>query len=282
MKEKVIYNYITTNLLNGKQYVGMHSTDNVDDGYLGSGTVLLNAIKKHGKENFKREILKVCETVEEAFANEMVFIGQYDTVRPNGYNISPTGGFNIPGCHSEETLQKMSLAQSGENHPMYGKKHSKETIQKMSLSQSGENHHMFGKKCSEESIQKRSGENHHMFGKKHSEESIQKMSLARSGENNPMYGKEGYWKGKKRSEETIQKINKSRLRGENHPLAKKVIHLSSGDIYDCIKDCADFMDIKCSTLSSWLNGKGSRKNEFKFLENHEPEREIKENSEIAI
>jgi len=29
---KIIYNYITTNKVNGKQYVGMHSTDNVDDG----------------------------------------------------------------------------------------------------------------------------------------------------------------------------------------------------------------------------------------------------------
>jgi hypothetical protein len=32
--------YKTTNLINGKIYVGMHSTDNLNDGYLGSGWIL--------------------------------------------------------------------------------------------------------------------------------------------------------------------------------------------------------------------------------------------------
>jgi len=57
---KIVYNYITTNKVNGKQYVGMHSTDNVDDGYLGSGIAIINAINKYGKENFTREILWKC------------------------------------------------------------------------------------------------------------------------------------------------------------------------------------------------------------------------------
>ena len=51
--------YKTTNLINGKIYVGMHSTDNLNDGYLGSGWILKQAIKKYGKENFKREVLLV-------------------------------------------------------------------------------------------------------------------------------------------------------------------------------------------------------------------------------
>jgi len=50
--------YITTNLINGKQYVGDHSTNKIYDTYLGSGSGILNAIKKYGKENFKREILE--------------------------------------------------------------------------------------------------------------------------------------------------------------------------------------------------------------------------------
>ena len=51
--------YKTTNLINGKIYVGMHSTDNLNDGYLGSGWILKQAIKKYGKENFKGEVLLV-------------------------------------------------------------------------------------------------------------------------------------------------------------------------------------------------------------------------------
>lgn len=37
----------------------MHSTDNLNDGYVGSGKRLWYSIKKYGKENFKLEILEI-------------------------------------------------------------------------------------------------------------------------------------------------------------------------------------------------------------------------------
>lgn len=49
--------YITTNLINYKKYIGSHVCENLDDGYLGSGTYLKEDIKKYNKMNFKREIL---------------------------------------------------------------------------------------------------------------------------------------------------------------------------------------------------------------------------------
>lgn len=49
--------YQTTNKLNNKIYIGVHSTKNINDGYLGSGTALKKAVKKYGKQNFKRIIL---------------------------------------------------------------------------------------------------------------------------------------------------------------------------------------------------------------------------------
>ncbi len=49
--------YRTTNLLNGRYYIGMHSTENVDDGYLGSGRRLKAEVKKYGRENFERIVI---------------------------------------------------------------------------------------------------------------------------------------------------------------------------------------------------------------------------------
>jgi hypothetical protein len=43
--------YKTTNTSTDKYYIGKHSTDNINDDYLGSGVALKNAIKKYGKEN---------------------------------------------------------------------------------------------------------------------------------------------------------------------------------------------------------------------------------------
>ena len=57
-QKKYHYIYRTTCLITGKFYVGMHSTDDLEDGYLGSGKVLGYSIGKHGRENHKREILE--------------------------------------------------------------------------------------------------------------------------------------------------------------------------------------------------------------------------------
>lgn len=40
--------YLTTNLVNNKIYVGVHSTYNLDDGYLGSGKLISKAKEIHG------------------------------------------------------------------------------------------------------------------------------------------------------------------------------------------------------------------------------------------
>jgi group I intron endonuclease len=72
----------------------------------------------------------------------------------NTYNILKVAGSRLGSKHTEESLNKMRKAQSGENHPFFGKNHSSETLQKMSEAQSGKNNPMHGKSHSLESVSK--------------------------------------------------------------------------------------------------------------------------------
>jgi len=177
--------YKTTNLVNGKIYVGQHNTS-ANDGYLGSGLILNNAISKYGKEKFIRETLEYC-TYDNVNEREIYWIQYLSANNRNiGYNIA--NGGNSIGKHSEETILKMKESKMGEKNGMFGIHHSKEVKQKISESNSGENNYWFGKKLSNthiENLQKNrgdySGEKSWNFGKKLSEKTKQKISKSHDG-----------------------------------------------------------------------------------------------------
>ena len=84
------YVYEITNLINGKKYIGKRSCKCPieKDKYMGSGNLIAKAIKKHGVENFKKDILQICENEDMAYEWEKVYIEQvraYDN--SNYYNI---------------------------------------------------------------------------------------------------------------------------------------------------------------------------------------------------
>jgi group I intron endonuclease len=85
--------YITTNTINGKQYIGQSNYIKRNwRTYLGSGKALKAALKKYGKENFSREIIMDCSTKEDLNAMERHFIHINDAIKsPEYYNISPGG-----------------------------------------------------------------------------------------------------------------------------------------------------------------------------------------------
>lgn len=78
--------YLTTNLVNQKRYIGMDSNNNPN--YLGSGTLILKAIQKYGKENFKKEILEVCSSISDMESKETYWINKFNALKdPSFYNL---------------------------------------------------------------------------------------------------------------------------------------------------------------------------------------------------
>ena len=65
-EKKYNYFYKITNIINNHFYYGIHSTDNINDGYMGSGRRLNRAFKKYGITNFKKDIIKYFDTREDA------------------------------------------------------------------------------------------------------------------------------------------------------------------------------------------------------------------------
>ena len=86
--------YETTNLINGKKYLGKHSTKNLNDGYLGSGVLIKKAIKLHGSKNFHRTILKFFDSAEDACLFEASLVTEDIVKCDNYYNLLLGGGNN--------------------------------------------------------------------------------------------------------------------------------------------------------------------------------------------
>jgi len=200
MEKKINFVFITTNLLNKHQYVGEHSTNDINckatKNYLGSGRLLLKKTKQYGSENFERKILEFFPTKQEAFDAQAKYIRLYKThVTQGGYNKDWTGGHNVK-IWNEESRKKISKIQTGKKHSeewkkhhsevLKGKKHSEETRKKQSESMIGKN---VGKKRTAETRKKQSESRK---GKKDSNETRQKKSNATKGKNNPMFGKSLY------------------------------------------------------------------------------------------
>ena len=128
------YIYLITDTTNGMKYTGKHHYNKegeLDPNYHGSGVIIKNIYKKR-PETLKEEYIKTCYSEEEMCSDEQYYIKVFDTLWPNGYNLTEGGDGVIP-C--EETRKKMSENHwdcSGENHPMFGKKHSEESKKKMS------------------------------------------------------------------------------------------------------------------------------------------------------
>jgi len=196
--------YLTTNVVNNKQYIGSHF-GNENDNYLGSGKLILKAIKKYGKSNFTRIILEECDESLKLSLEEK-YIKDYNTLVPNGYNVSPTGGHGLNGKMSQETKEKI-------RNSNLGLKRSVQTIENIRNSQLGSTYTRLNQKeyyinkLGEELAEKEYAkfiDNQRLkhLGKKHTIETKEKISylIKKHWETNIHPNK-----GKRQSDEVIEK-----------------------------------------------------------------------------
>jgi group I intron endonuclease len=226
--------YKVTNIVNGKMYIGqtvydlkkrkgqhLYSVKSYKDNFY-----FHRAIRKYGPDNFKWKIIHECDNINFLDRFEIFYIGYYDTYN-NGYNLTLGGGGSVGGKVSAETRHKLSIANSGKNNPMYGKKRSVEFKKKMSEAKKGKKNPNYGKEMPVETRKKISETR---IGMKHSIKARQKMSIINSGKNNPNYGK----------------------CGKDSPRAKAIIINSK--CFDTLKKAAEFLNIAQSEFCTKQNG----------------------------
>ena len=185
-KEKQFhYLYKITNTKNGKYYIGMHSTHNLNDGYMGGGKRIRNSIRKHGLSVHTKEILEYFENRELLRQKEIEIVNENLLKDPMCMNLVPGGtGGNNWRYLTEEMLKefsqrgKLKMQHLRENDPLWVESLSKklsESAKKRTLRGDADNFiYSFSKKSHSDETKKIIGE---------------KNAISQKGEKNSQYGK---------------------------------------------------------------------------------------------
>lgn len=102
--------YKTTCIVTGKWYIGLHSTDNLDDGYMGSGIQVWRSIKKYGKQNHRVQILEHCADRASLIKREAEIVTEDLLAQEACMNLMIGGNANPEEVkiNGETTKQKIS------------------------------------------------------------------------------------------------------------------------------------------------------------------------------
>lgn len=268
-QKKYHFIYKTTNLLSGRYYIGMHSTDNLEDGYLGSGNRIKLSIRKYGKENFSREILEFCETRVELKKREEEVVTLDEISKEECINLR-VGGYG--GFSSEEHMIKCSEA--GVKAKL--KRLNEDSKFKYLMVEQGCTALKQARKDGKGILKGDKNQYQNWTGKKHTEETKVKMSESSKGngigENNSQYGtcwitkdsinkkikrddllnyeNEGWVSGRKYDSDTLSNIRISKI------LYRKVERPSYEQLIDEIneigyKGCGVKYGVYSSTIRKW-------------------------------
>lgn len=124
----------------------MHSTSNLDDNYLGSGTRLWKSIKKYGKDNHSREILEFLPDRKALAAREREIVNESVISDPLSMNLMKGG--EAGGFINEEHQLKCSAAGGRTNNPEKSRKASERLTQTNLLRVQEGTHKNWSKTCS--------------------------------------------------------------------------------------------------------------------------------------
>lgn len=181
--KKYYFIYKTTLVLTGHYYIGQHSTNNINDKYLGSGHKLHEYIKIYGRENFKREILEYAKDRLELDKLERKYVTK-ELIESDSLCLNLKSGGDSGQWISQEALNK---------------------TRKIWLNKTPEERALIRQRIKENHADC-SGEKNSFYGKKHTDETKQKISNSRKGK---CVGKENPFYGKTHTEETIKKIKEA-------------------------------------------------------------------------
>lgn len=181
--------YKVENLLNGHFYVGKHKTNDLNDGYMGSGKLINDAIRKHGIENFKKIIIAVLPSEEEMNRMEAEIVNEELVGNPSCYNMRVGGEGGWTHVNADpETYVKKSMATVARWSPEF-----REQVNAKKR-RVGKNNGMYGRD--------RSGPNNPRFGAVVSEETRRKISEANRGKK----GHSRKWTPEQRERMRISKL----------------------------------------------------------------------------
>lgn len=180
--KKYHFIYKTTNIINDKFYIGMHSTDNLNDNYIGSGKILWYSVKKYGRDNFKFEILEFLPDRKSLKNREMEIVNENMLSNQKCMNIKKggDGGFTLEQTkNGRKITNQILLEKHGEYfysvisknyHDFLTPEQKIEFINKIKKGQINYNHITFlGKNHTEESKRKIGEKNKRNTGEKNSQ-----------------------------------------------------------------------------------------------------------------
>ena len=254
---KFHYVYKTTCKITNKFYIGIHSTSDLEDGYMGSGVRISRSLKKYGKQNHVCEILEYLDNRKNLMEREKSLITEEILKDPYCMNIIKGGvslGLNYSKEHTLETKQQISLKMKGKS---YEEIHGDEKAEGERKKRSEGVKRAHSKLNEEERIERYSKSILHL--KTPTEETRKKMSESQTGKKKSMETRNKISKGNKNkfvSDETRFKMSLSQRNMSEETKNKMSMSAKERPKIKCL-----YCDIvaQYSHISRWHNEKCKNK-----------------------